>query len=224
VPAPINRIIIAALALLSSAVASAQWPTQADMDRARKARPLPDAGRMGAQAIPVPPRIDLTRPGLDIEALARQGRAVPGTASAASAEANTLRIFVTLAMPRASLDLLTEQAARSGAVLVLRGLKAQSMRETLATVGDLIGTRAVAWTIDPEAFSRFGIDKAPTFVLALTDSAAQEACGAAGCVTPSSFVKVAGDVSLAYALEAMMRRRPETAPRVEPLLKRLRGS
>ena len=57
-----------------------------------------------------------------------------------------------------------------------------------------------------------------------TDAAAQEACGAGGCVTPSGFVKVAGDVSLAYALEAMMRRRPETTPRIEPLLKRLRGS
>lgn len=223
-PAPIDRIIIAGLLLLSSAVASAQWPTQADMDRARKARPLPDAGRVGAQAIPVPPRIDLTRPGLDIEALAKQGRTVTGMASAAGAEVKALRIFVTLAMPRASLDLLTEQAARTGAVLVLRGLKAQSMRETLATVGDLIGSRTVAWTIDPEAFARFGIEKAPTFVLALTDAAAQEACEAGGCVTPSGFLKVAGDVSLAYALEAMMRRRPETAPRVEPLLKRLRVS
>lgn len=215
---------MAALAVLFSAGATAQWPTQADMDRARQANPFPDAGRLGAQAAPKPPRVDLTRPGLDIEALARQGRTVPGTAPAAGADATTLRIFVTLAMPRASLDLLTEQAARTGAVLVLRGLKAQSMRETFAVVSDLIGSRAVAWTIDPEAFSRFGIDKAPTFVLALTEAAAQEACGAGGCVTPSGFVKVAGDVSLAYALEAMMRRRPETTPRIEPLLKRLRGS
>jgi len=224
VQAPTDRIIIAAFALLFSAVGFAQWPTQADIDRARRANPFPDAGRLGQQAVPKPPRVDLTRPALDIEALARQAQAGLGTPSAGGVEASALRVFITLEMPRPSLQRLTDQAARTGAVLVLRGLKSQSMRETIAVVGDLIGSRSVAWTIDPEAFTRFGVDKAPTFVLALTDAAAQEACAAGGCVTPASFIKVAGDVSLDYALEAMLRRRPEIAPRAEPLLKRLRGS
>ncbi|MBE7524481.1 MAG: hypothetical protein HS109_19170 [Burkholderiales bacterium] len=74
-------------------------------------------------------------------------------------------------MPRASLQLLTDQAARSGAVLVLRGLKANSMRETLAAVSSLIGERQVAWVIDPEAFARYRIERAPTFVLSLDDRA-----------------------------------------------------
>jgi conjugal transfer pilus assembly protein TrbC len=128
-------------------------------------------------------------------------------------------------MPQASLQLLTDQAARAGAVLVLRGLKAQSMRQTVAVVQELIGTRRVAWVIDPEAFTRFAVRQAPTFVLTLTD-AANDAHGScrAGCATPASFVSVTGDVSLDYALETIQRRQPQAAPRAEPLLKRLRAS
>jgi hypothetical protein len=37
-------------------------------------------------------------------------------------------------------------------------------------------------------------------------------------------VSVSGDVSLDYALEAILRRRPEAALLAEPILKRLRGS
>ena len=68
--------------------------------------------------------------------------------------------------------------------------------------------------------------QAPTFVLTLNDATGNDAegnCGS-GCVTPAGFASVAGDVSLDYALEAIMRRRPEATPRAEPILKRLRGS
>jgi conjugal transfer pilus assembly protein TrbC len=100
------------------------------------------------------------------------------------------------------------------------------MRATLAAVRDLMGNRNVSWLIDPEAFTRFGVRHAPTFVLSLKDATsddAQRSC-TSGCVTTAAFVSVAGDVSLDYALETIMRRRPEATPRAEPLLKRLRGS
>ena len=93
-------------------------------------------------------------------------------------------------------------------------------------VRPLIGERHVAWLIDPEAFTRFGVQHAPTFVLALNDGApadGQPNC-ISGCVAPPAFVSIAGDVSLDYALEAILRRRPEATPRVEPILKRLRAS
>jgi conjugal transfer pilus assembly protein TrbC len=194
-----------------------------------KANPFPDADRIGSQAIPQPPRVDLQRSAIDIEALARGKVHLPNagaTSGATSGAAPTpLRIFITLDMPRASLQLLTDQAARAGAVLVLRGLKSQSMRQTVAVVQELIGKRRVAWVIDPEAFTRFAVRQAPTFVLTLSDDVndAQGSCGA-GCATPASFVSVAGDVSLDYALETIQRRQPQAAPRAEPLLKRLRAS
>jgi conjugal transfer pilus assembly protein TrbC len=232
VPARIDRIALRALACLLPCFALAQtpqWPSTQDIDRALKANPFPDADRIGSQAIPQPPRVDLQRSAIDIEALARGKVHLPnaGATSGATSEAapTPLRIFITLDMPRASLQLLTDQAARAGAVLVLRGLKSQSMRQTVAVVQELIGKRRVAWVIDPEAFTRFAVRQAPTFVLTLNDAAndAQRGCNA-GCATPASFISVAGDVSLDYALETIQRRMPQAAPRAEPLLKRLRVS
>ena len=201
-----------------------RWPTSQDIDRALKANPFPDADRIGSQAIPRPPRVDLQRSAIDIEALARRTAPLANAGAAAGTATAPLRIFITLDMPRASLQLLTDQAARTGAVLVLRGLKSQSMRKTVAVVQELIGTHRVAWVIDPEAFTRFAVRQAPTFLLTLNDTNDMTGSCRSGCATPGSFVSVAGDVSLDYALETFQRRQPEAAPRAEPLLKRLRGS
>jgi len=64
----------------------------------------------------------------------------------------------------------------------------------------LIGSRRVAVQIDPEAFERYGITRTPTFVLAV-DGASTEACGFRVCGSSQQFVKVAGDVTLAYAMK-----------------------
>jgi conjugal transfer pilus assembly protein TrbC len=202
-----------------------RWPSTQDIDRALKANPFPGADRIGSQAIPRPPRVEPQRGAIDIEALASGKVHLPNAETASGAAPTPLRIFITLDMPRASLQLLTDQAARAGAVLVLRGLKSQSMRQTVAVVQELIGKRRVAWVIDPEAFTRFAVRQAPTFVLTFNDAAndMQGNCRA-GCATPASFVSVAGDVSLDYALETIQRRQPQAAPRAEPLLKRLRAS
>ncbi|MBI5899081.1 MAG: type-F conjugative transfer system pilin assembly protein TrbC [Rhodocyclales bacterium] len=230
--ARIDRIPLLALACLLPCLlpclAAAQvspWPTAQDIDRALKANPFPDADRIGSQAIPQPPRVEPQRSAIDIEALARGKVPLPNAGAISGAAPTPLRIFITLDMPRASLQLLTDQAARAGAVLVLRGLKSQSMRQTVAVVQELIGKRRVAWVIDPEAFTRFAVRQAPTFVLTLSDAAndAQRGC-AAGCATPAGFVSVAGDVSLDYALETIQRRKPEAAPLAEHMLKRLRAS
>ncbi len=218
-----------ALACLVPSIALAQapqWPTPQDIDRALKAHPFPGADRIGSQPIPLPPRVHPQRGAIDIEALARDKVHLLNAGGTPAAAPAALRIFITLDMPRASLALLTDQASRAGAVLVLRGLKSQSMRETVAIVGELIGNRKVAWVIDPEAFTRFAVHQAPTFVLTLTDAVSNDSQGScsSGCVTPAGFASVAGDVSLDYALEAIIRRRPEAVPRAEPILKRLRGS
>lgn len=227
-PRRIDHIVFRALACLVPCVAVAQapqWPTPQDIDRALKTNPFPGTDRIGSQPIPQPPRVNPQRGAIDIEALARGQVHLPNAGTASGTAPAPLRIFITLDMPRASLQLLIDQASRAGAVLVLRGLKSQSMRQTVAIVGELIGERKVTWVIDPEAFTRFAVRKAPTFVLML-NSATNDAlsnCGS-GCATPAAFVSVAGDVSLDYALEAMLRRRPEAAQRAEPILKRLRGS
>ena len=233
-PARSDRLLVATVVALASCLAAAQvpespthWPTPQEIDRALQANPFPGAERIGAQPVASPPRIDAKRSGIDIESLARRGIQPAGPGGVATAGTAALRIFVTLEMPRPSLELLVDQAARTGAVLVLRGLKAQSLRETLRVVGDLIGSRTVAWVIDPEAFTRYGVTVAPTFVLARAggDTAspgAQHGCSD-GCATPATFVRLAGDVSLDYALEAMQRQQPAVAPLAAPLLARLRA-
>jgi conjugal transfer pilus assembly protein TrbC len=158
--------------------------------------------------------------------MARSGAQI-GSNAASTPAASPVRIFITLEMPRASLQLLIDQAARSGAVLVLRGLKANSLRETLSAVSGLIGERQVAWVIDPEAFTRYGVEHAPTFVLTLTGPSEHDApgtnCGT-DCPTSAAFASVSGDVSLDYALETLLKHRPDAAALVTPILKRLRGS
>ena len=230
-PARTERRAIAAaacaLGLLASALAHAQtprWPDAADSEQARTAHPFPTPDRLDAQPAPPPPSVKLLAapPSTDIETLARAGARLGQAAAPASAPV-PLRIFITLEMPRASLQFLTDQAARSGAVLVLRGLKANSMRETLAAVSGLIGERQVAWTIDPEAFARYRVERAPTFVLSLDDRAEPGASCGSDCRTPATFVSVSGDVSLDHALETLARQRPDAGVLVAPMLKRLRG-
>lgn len=226
-------LLIAGLVPAFALAESPQWPTAADMDRALKARPFPSIERIESQAVPKPPVVPATivpktpqGSGTDIEALTQSALALPQSLMAPMTASAQLRIFVTLSMPQASLRQLVDQASRAGAVLVLRGLKDQSMMQTLATVRDLIGDQPLAWLIDPQAFVRFGVRQAPTFVLVVNEigpANAELACGS-GRPVPDSFVSVAGDVSLDYALEAILRRRPDAAAQIDPLMKRLRGS
>ena len=224
----IDRLGIALIALfttLPAATAEPAWPSQETIDRMRQARPFPDARAIERAPTPLPPRVAPSAAGTDIEALIRKhaGTAKPSREQPAQ---SPLRVFVTLEMPAASLKGLADQAARSGAALVLRGLKDHSMRATLAAVQALIGERQVAWQIDPEAFKRFAVERAPTFVLLTGGPAgtAGESSCTADCPLASSFVAIAGDVSLDYALHAMVRQVPRAKPHAHPFLTRLKDS
>lgn len=77
----------------------------------------------------------------------------------------TLLVFVSFSMPEPALERLVDQAARTGATLVLRGLVEDSMQKTVARVQRVIGQRKVGFQIDPQAFDRFAIAATPSFVL-----------------------------------------------------------
>jgi len=126
-----------------------------------------------------------------------------------------------LAMPEASLSALIAQAVRANAVLVLRGAKNGSVRQTLEAARKLIGTQPVAWQIDPPAFARYQVTAAPTFVLTRA-GAAPSACGDDVCLGDLDFAKVTGNVSLDYALEAIARGAPTFAAEAEGVLSALR--
>jgi conjugal transfer pilus assembly protein TrbC len=152
----------------------------------------------------------LTKARKDIEALLADPRlAVPSTSASEDSDPHPL-IFVSFSLPEASLRALLAEAGRTGAPLVLRGLVDNSMQRTTARLGELLGTQngreasaesTPSLAIDPTLFERFDVDKVPAFVLP-QDTIAP--CTPEGCPVPEH-LKVAGDVSLAYALGVMAR-------------------
>lgn len=210
---PIGRTLTAAIVALlvaGNATAAPTTPptvTDADIERARQQHRMPTEAELARVPVPATPRIEnlpqpMTRMSIDLEAISKgfdlqtgeQAAAItPGTAGP------KVLIFVSFAMPEATLQRLVDQAARARATLVLRGLVNGSIRDTVTRMQALIGSRRVAVQIDPEAFDRHGITRTPTFVLVM-DGAGTEACASRVCGSLPQSVKVAGDVTLDYAM------------------------
>ena len=202
--------------------------TEQDIELARQKYALPgEAGHRSAplnspnlEALPQP----ATQMPVDLEALAR-GYAGQSDAMAQAQELTAgpgLFLFVSLTMPRATLQGLVDQAARAKATIVIRGFANGSLRDTVAQVQGLIGKQQVAIQIDPLAFDRFAISKVPSFVL-VRDGTRPVACASGSCAPADSFLRSTGDVSLDYALEHMQRSAPGFGPAAELFLKRIRG-
>ena len=88
-------------------------------------------------------------------------------------------IFISLSMPKNLLEQYDQIAKQTGAKLVLRGFKNNSLKETIEV------TQKLALQVDPMAFKKFGVTSVPSFVL----------------VDDSTFDKLVGNVSIKYALE-----------------------
>jgi conjugal transfer pilus assembly protein TrbC len=150
----------------------------------------------------------------DPAAIAERYRAIAPTPAHAGPE---LLVFVSFSMPQASLLRLAEQASRANAVLLFRGLAGASLRQMAERLQPL-AKRGAAMQIDPEAFTRFGIEVVPTFVLAER----VPGCGEARCEALAR--SVAGDVSLDYALQQLARTGGPLAHAADARLQRLRGA
>lgn len=179
---------------------------EARMERAREAAEratrAPASPRIENLPVPVTPEVPV-----DIHALAER---YAEAGAPAAVERPTLLAMVSLSIPRASLQRLIADAERTGATLVMRGLANGSIRETMRIAMELIGERQVAWTIDPELFPRFGVEAVPAYVLLPAGVSARE-CGGTVCFGEDSYVRLAGDVPIDYALEKMELAAPEFA-------------
>ena len=233
-------------ALVASAQALAQNPpviTDADIERVRREQPAITEGDIDAarrkysmpgdaelRYAPVPtPNVEalpqpLSRTPIDLEALARgyASQADAMTQAQGLATGPGLLVFVSLSMPRPTLQRLVDQAARAKASIVLRGFANGSLRDTVAQVQGLIGSRQVAVQIDPLAFDRYAVTRVPTFVL-VRDGTRPVACANGSCAPADSFLRTSGDVSLDYALEHMRRSAPGFGPPADTFLKRIKG-
>lgn len=213
---PIGRTLgpgVAALLLAGSVLGAPATPpavTDADIERARQQHRMPTEAELARVPIPGAPRIEnlpqpVTRMPIDLEAISKGFDLQNGTQAAALGPGKAgpkVLIFVSFAMPEPTLQRLVDQAARAGAMLVLRGLVNGSIRDTAIRMQALIGSRRVAVQIDPEAFDRYGITRTPTFVLLKSGPPVRE-CPTHACDQSRSYNKVAGDVTLPYALKLL---------------------
>lgn len=184
-------------------------------------------GRAQAQDIPrvpraldgTPGRVQLpaqaTRPGsqppVDLEGLARRFEAARGTVAQSGTSDNRipggLFVLVSLGMPKPVLERIVQQAEEAGATLVLRGLVDRSLSATAQAVKEVLGKHQVRWMIDPRLFKLYGVMAVPTTVL-VEPGASMQSCQDARCNGAPVYAKVAGDVSLRYALEEIERAAP----------------
>jgi conjugal transfer pilus assembly protein TrbC len=192
--------------------------TDADIERARRQHRMPTEAELARVPIPGAPRIEnlpqpVTRMPIDLEAISKGFDVENGSQAAAMTPGKAgpkVLIFVSFAMPEATLQRLVDQAARAGATLVLRGLINGSIRDTVNRMQALIRGRRVAVQIDPESFDRYGIVMIPTFVL-VTEGAGNESCTSRVCSSSRQSVKVAGDVTLDYAIQHLNQRSQSSA-------------
>lgn len=219
-------------------------PTPAEIEKARAEHRLPTPEQMGA--VRGKNQKDTERalreaaggsantpfnitpvPGMDIGALVekyRQNKSAfdPEAQQARRDTQQGLLLFVSLSMPEVSLDRAIDQAAATGAVLVVRGLiKPGDLNGTAERMGKLLKNRKVSFLIDPTLFHKFAITQVPTVVM--LPGKALPRCEDSVCATPAPpHWAVSGDVSLDYALEAIGRAAPEARTAVESYLAQLR--
>jgi len=106
-----------------------------------------------------------------------------------------LYVFVSFSMPENSMKALIEQARKSQAILVFRGMHAGSLPKTTKKLLEL-ESRGVSAIIDPKLFQKHNIESVPTFVLTRDNA----------CENCSPFVdRMSGNVPLEYFLEEVVK-------------------
>lgn len=223
----LNGFAIAASAILAClpalAQAQARMPTETELQAVRDRLRMPSDAEIDAQRGALPKNFEPPsrgQPAVDIEALAKRLDQAGGETLRPSAlGAPALYVFVSLGMPRESLAVLAEQAARAKATLVMRGVVDRSFLKTTHALRAAIGDIKGPLIIDPRLFERFDVGVAPTFVLASASAAAIHCSGE--CARPDEFAKLAGDVSLDYALRHISSREPSLAALANSYLARL---
>lgn len=108
--------------------------------------------------------------------------------------------FASLSMPKESLKKLIQDVTKIGGNVVFIGFKdndymsmAKAIKELNLYNGNI--------QINPNAFHHYKIKSIPSFVLVKAE--AEKHLDYEGCVLPSHFSKITGDVSLEYALTIM---------------------
>jgi type-F conjugative transfer system pilin assembly protein TrbC len=128
---------------------------------------------------------------------------------------NSLLIFISSSIPKASLIRYSNDINKVGGVLALRGLIDNSFKKTVSFIYELNknGTRAI---IDPNSFKKFNIDHVPQILLISDNNCQELECN----ITPLHD-RISGNVTLKYALEKISKDGEFTKEKAKKLLKNL---
>lgn len=155
------------------------------------------------------------RGGINIEAIAKRYEQ-----KAAARKTDELMVFASFSMPSESFKRLVSQTSQVGGVVVLRGFKNNSYKETVMAINQ-IGEASGSVLVNPNAFTKYKVKAVPSVVLAKSnfiDQVDQD-----GCALPDNFASVGGDVSLEFALEQLSKRAPDFERMASGYLRQLRG-
>jgi conjugal transfer pilus assembly protein TrbC len=206
----------------------AALPTDYDMRMARqRMEEALGSGKLPKDLrVPSVPKVEsLAKPEArqaDIAKIADGYRQYPATSNrTGTSDSPELMVFVSFSMPRESLERIVIQSEKSGAVMVLRGFKGNSMARMGEEIAKLIGKRNVTALIHPPAFTQFKVTQVPALVLAKPSQATR--IGTDGCAAPTSYIKVDGDVTQDYALDLIERQAPTWADAARQFSLRLAG-
>lgn len=108
-----------------------------------------------------------------------------------SVDSPSFYIFVSLNMKEKNLKSFAREAARYGGVMVIRGLKNDSMIDTVSYLQNLLKDKHEGVIIDPNLFRKYKIDKVPSFVVTKN-------CPYAGCVQQYDIIR--GNITPRFAL------------------------
>lgn len=111
-------------------------------------------------------------------------------AKMASTQQASLVVFLSLSMPPKSIKAWLLEAQKAHASVVLRGLKANSFKKTLAALKPYLNDASEGVQINPILFQQFGIDRVPAVAQVYHTNPPQAAI-------------VYGDVPLASALSVL---------------------
>ena len=111
-------------------------------------------------------------------------------------------IFTSLSVPAASWRQWADNAARTGAPLVLRGIGAGGLTETAKRIGARLGGHEPGIAIDPRLFRLFGIERVPAVVVVPGGVPPCESRGCSDDPAPPHDL-VAGNIGLVAAMEVV---------------------
>lgn len=140
----------------------------------------------------------------------------------------SLFVAVSFSMPPETLRRLIQQTTAAGGSVILRGLDGSPVKtreRIVRIVGEPVqaqrnqgqpgapelalpaSLQAMSIRVSPRMFERFDIREVPAFVL-VSPAGSHDDCKAPDCAAWRDFVSVHGDVSLAYAMDAIARMKP----------------